>query len=78
VLGVLLMALIGSVGIDLSKLTTGMGDIGVLMSGKLYPVVTAPGLISRAVIVVVIAAIASLYPAWQASRQEPAKALHHV
>jgi ABC-type lipoprotein release transport system permease subunit len=26
----------------------------------------------------VIAAIASLYPAWQASRREPAQALHHV
>ncbi len=34
--------------------------------------------ISRGVIVAVIAAIASLYPAWQASRKEPAAALHHV
>jgi ABC-type lipoprotein release transport system permease subunit len=73
-----LIALLGSVGIDLGKLTTGMGEIGVLMSGKLYPVITLPGLISRAFVVVVIAAIASLYPAWQASRKEPAKALHHV
>jgi ABC-type lipoprotein release transport system permease subunit len=76
--GVALIALIGSVGINLGKLTTGMGEIGVLMSGKLYPVITLPDLISRAIIVVVIAAIASLYPAWQASRKEPAKALHHV
>jgi len=76
--GVALIALIGSAGIDLGKLTTGMGEIGVLMSGKLYPVITLPDLISRAIIVVVIAAIASLYPAWQASRKEPAKALHHV
>ncbi len=25
-----------------------------------------------------IAALASLYPAWQASRKEPAAALHHI
>ena len=76
--GFLLIALIGSAGIDLSKMTTGMGEVGVLMSGKLYPVITAADLFSRAVIVVVIAALASLYPAWQASRREPAQALHHV
>ena len=76
--GFLLIALIGSAGIDLSKMTTGMGEVGVLMSGKLYPVITAADLFSRAVIVVVIAAIASLYPAWQASRKEPSQALHHV
>ena len=73
-----LIALMGSVGIDLSKMTTGMGEVGVLMSGKLYPVVTLPDLISRGIIVVIIASIASLYPAWQASRKEPAQALHHV
>jgi len=77
-IGFLLIALIGSAGLDLSKMTTGMGEVGVLMSGKLYPVITAAGLFSRAVLVVVIAAIASLYPAWQASRKEPSKALHHV
>jgi ABC-type lipoprotein release transport system permease subunit len=77
-LGLLFIALLGSVGIDLSKMTANMGEVGVLMSGKLYPIVTAPDLISRAVLVVVIAALASLYPAWQASRKEPSKALHHV
>jgi ABC-type lipoprotein release transport system permease subunit len=77
-LSLLFIALIGTVGIDLSKMTTGMGEIAVLMSGKLYPVVTAAGLISRGILVVIIAALASLYPAWQASRKEPSKALHHV
>ena len=77
-LGYLLIALMGNVGLDLSNMTSGMGDVGVLMSGKLYPVVTAADLVGRGVIVVVIAAIASLYPAWQAARKEPAQALHHV
>ena len=73
-----LIALMGSAGLDFSKLTTGMGEVGVLMSGKIYPTITAADLIIRAILVVVIAAIASLYPAWQASRKEPSKALHHV
>ena len=77
-LGLLFIALLGSAGIDLSNLTSGMGEVGVLMSGKLYPVITAADLISRAVLVVAIAALASLYPAWQASRKEPSLALHHV
>jgi ABC-type lipoprotein release transport system permease subunit len=77
-LGLLCIALIGTAGIDLSNMTAGLGEMAVLMSGKLYPIVTAAGLISRAILVVIIAALASLYPAWQASRKEPSKALHHV
>ena len=77
-LGLLFIALLGNAGIDLSKMTAGMGEVAVLMSGKLYPTITAADLFSRAILVVVIAALASLYPAWQASRKEPSKALHHV
>ncbi len=77
-LGLILIAAMGQVGIDLSSFTTGMGDVGALMGSRLYPVITVADLLSRAVLVVVIAAIASLYPAWQASRKEPAQALHHV
>jgi ABC-type lipoprotein release transport system permease subunit len=55
-----------------------MGEVGVLMSGKIYPTITAADLFTRALLVVIIAAIASLYPAWQASRKEPSQALHHV
>ena len=76
--GLLFIALMGSAGLDFSKMTTGMGEVGVLMSGKIYPTITATDLIIRFAIVVIIAAIASIYPAWQASRKEPAKALHHV
>jgi ABC-type lipoprotein release transport system permease subunit len=35
-------------------------------------------LLGRALTVAIIAALASLYPAWQASRKEPAEALHYV
>jgi len=77
-LGFALLAVLGTVGIDFSKFASGMGDLGALMGNKLYPSITVDVLISRAVLVVIITAIASLYPAWQASRKEPAQALHHV
>ncbi len=77
-LGFALLAMLGTVGIDFSKFASGLGDLGALMGSKLYPSITLDVLISRAVLVVVITAIASLYPAWQASRKEPAQALHHV
>lgn len=78
VLGFLLMSLVGNTGVDLSKMTSGLGEISALMGSRLYPVTTLVDLLSRGVLVVIIAAIASLYPAWQASRREPAEALHHV
>lgn len=77
-LGFALIAVMGSVGLDFSKFTSGLGDLGALMGNKLYPSITLAALFSRAVLVVVITAIASIYPAWQASRKEPAQALHHV
>lgn len=75
--GALLLGLVGQIGIDLSSVS-GMGEVGALLGNRLYPVITLADLLSRGVLVVVIAAVASLYPAWQAARREPAQALHHV
>jgi len=77
-LGLLLLGLVGQLGgIDLS-FASGMGEVGALMGDRLYPSVTPLGVISRGLAVAVIATLASLYPAWQAARKEPAEALHHV
>lgn len=76
-LGALLLAWVGQVGINLSS-ASNIGGVMALLGDRLYPVITAGDLLSRGVLVIVIAAIASLYPSWQASRQEPAQALHHV
>ena len=76
-LGALLLGWLAQVGISLSG-ASGMGEVMALMGDRLYPTITLADLLSRGVLVIVIAAIASLYPAWQASRQEPAHALHHV
>ncbi len=77
VVGSLLLALTGQVGIDLG-FASGMGEIGALMGDRLYPSVPLAGILSRGLVVAFIAMLASLYPAWQASRKEPAEALHHV
>jgi ABC-type lipoprotein release transport system permease subunit len=76
-LGGLLTWSVGQVGIGFAGVS-GMGEIGALMGDRLYPSLSAGTLISRAVLVVAISSLASLYPAWQASRKEPALALHHL
>lgn len=76
-LGGLLMGVLSRVGIDFS-FGAGLGEITALMGDRLYPAITVGGVISRGVIVILIAALASFYPAWQAARKEPADALHHV
>jgi ABC-type lipoprotein release transport system permease subunit len=76
-LGAMLIGVVGKVGIDLSA-ASGMGEVMALMGNRLYPSITLAGLLSRGALVIFIAAVASLYPAWQASRTEPAQALHHV
>lgn len=72
-----LLAWIGSVGIDLSMMSD-MGEISALMGSRLYPFVPPATYLNRGITVAIITALASIYPAWQASRKEPAEALHHV
>lgn len=55
-----------------------MGEITALMGSSLLPAVSPGTILGRGLAVALIAALASLYPAWQAARQEPAEALHHV
>jgi ABC-type lipoprotein release transport system permease subunit len=48
------------------------------MGDRLYPYITFSDFLGYFFAVIIIAALASLWPAWQASRNEPAEALHHV
>jgi ABC-type lipoprotein release transport system permease subunit len=48
------------------------------MGNRIFFDLSAELLLQRALVVIIIAALASLYPAWQASRREPAEALHYV
>jgi putative ABC transport system permease protein len=76
VLGGLVVGGVGQVGIKLS--IAEMGEMMALLGDRLYPTLRIDLLLGRALTVAVIAALASLYPAWQASRREPAEALHYV
>ncbi|MBL7065991.1 MAG: ABC transporter permease [Anaerolineae bacterium] len=83
VLGGVIVAHYGRVGIDWMALYGGMdmGEVSPLiglMGDRLYLRIGIDVLAGRALTVGVIAALASLYPAWQASRREPAEALHYV
>jgi ABC-type lipoprotein release transport system permease subunit len=83
VLGGAIGAYLGRVGIDWAAIFGGMdlsefGEVYGLMGDRLYVRIGIGVLVRRALTVGVIAALASLYPAWQASRREPAEALHYV
>jgi putative ABC transport system permease protein len=77
VLGGLVVSAVGKVGIEFSSVAE-MGEMMALMGDRLYPRLAINLLLGRAVTVAIIAALASLYPAWRASRREPAEALHYV
>lgn len=77
-LGTLVLVALNQMGgLDFS-FASGMGEIGALMATRIYFSFSLPGILSRGLMVAIIAALAALYPAWQAARQEPARALHHL
>ena len=75
--GVTLLGYYSQVGIDISFMS-GFGEVTALMGDRIYPSIPLDVVINRAITVVIIVMLASLYPALQASRKEPAEALHHV
>lgn len=77
ILGGALVWVVAQVGIDYS-VASGMGEITALMGDRLYPSISVLDVIWRGIAVMIIAALASLFPAWQASRKEPAEALHYI
>lgn len=77
VMGTALNGLLGIVGLDYSKFT-GMTSYMALITGRVYPTLALGSLLSRGLPVLIIAVLASLYPAREASRHEPAEALHYV
>ncbi len=68
---------VAQVGIDLGY-AEGAGGMVALLGDRLYPAYSWAVAVNRGLAVVLIAALASLYPAWQATRKEPAQALHHI
>ena len=64
-------------GFDLT-FAQGMGDITALMGDAIFANINFISIARFGVVVAGMAALASLFPAWQASRKEPAETLHYV
>ena len=77
VMGLMINISLMQVGMDYSQFA-GVTDYMALISGKIYPTLGVSKLLMRAVIILVIAALAALIPAVIASKREPSEALHHV
>jgi putative ABC transport system permease protein len=76
-LGGLILAYLGQVGFAWN-VSSEVSEMAALLGDRIYPQVGLDLLLQRALTVAIIAALASLYPAWQASKREPAEALHYV
>lgn len=76
-LGLALNGTIGLVGVDYSRFS-GLTDYMALINGRVYPSLALGSVLSRGLPVLIVAILASLYPAREASRREPAGALHYV
>lgn len=77
VLGGAIVLAIGQVGWDMGAANEA-GQATALMGSVLYPVLESGPLVTRTITVLIIAALASLYPAWRAANSQPAEALHYV
>jgi ABC-type lipoprotein release transport system permease subunit len=77
ILGYAINGVVGLVGLDFSSYTN-MTAYTALLTGRVYPSMEFGSILSRGLPVVIITILAALYPAREASRHEPAEALHYV
>jgi ABC-type lipoprotein release transport system permease subunit len=77
VLGTLINGILGIVGLDYSQFAN-LTEYTALISGSIYPQLVPLKVLQHSLTVAIIAALAALYPAIQASQREPAEALHYV
>lgn len=77
VLGTTVNGIFSVVGLDYSQFAN-LTEYTALISGSIYTQVVPLKVLQHALTVAVIAALAALYPAIQASHHEPAEALHYV
>jgi ABC-type lipoprotein release transport system permease subunit len=78
--GLLVAALAQSGGFYIGNLSEsgGSAEVYALMGDRLYPAFSMSTALGYVLLVTIISAIASFFPAWQASHKEPAEALHHI
>jgi ABC-type lipoprotein release transport system permease subunit len=76
-LGLCINTLLGRVGFDYSQFAS-LTEYTALISGRVYPTLGMERLLQRVLTALVVAVLASLYPAREAAHNEPAIALHYV
>lgn len=77
VLGMIFTGVFSVVGFDYTQFAD-LTEYTALISGRIYTQVVPMKILQHALTVAIISAIAALYPAMEASRREPAEALHYV
>ena len=77
ILGTTVNGIFSVVGLDYSQFAS-LTEYTALISGSIYTQLVPLKVLQHAITVAVIAALAALYPAIQASHREPAEALHYV
>jgi len=77
VLGTTINGIFSVVGMNYSQFAD-LTEYTALISGSIYTQLVPLKVLQHAITVAVIAALAALYPAMEASRREPAEALHYV
>lgn len=77
VLGTIINGTFGIVGMDYTQFAE-LTEYTALINGRIYTQLVPMKILQHAVTVAFISAIAALYPAMEASRREPAEALHYV
>ena len=77
VLGLSFNAMMMAVGLDFTAFS-GMTSYTALITDKVYPSWGVGKLLSRALTVAIIAALAAVIPAHEAAQRDPAEALHYV
>jgi ABC-type lipoprotein release transport system permease subunit len=76
-LGLAFNGLLRIVGLDFTSVS-GVASYTALITGKIYPGWGVSKLLSRALMVAIIAALAAVIPAREAAHRDPAEALHAV
>ena len=77
ILGKLINGVVGIYGLDYSQFAN-LTEYTALINGSIYPQLVPWKVLQHALTVAIIAALAAVYPALEASRREPAEALHYV
>jgi ABC-type lipoprotein release transport system permease subunit len=77
IVGLAINISLGRIGLDFAQYAS-ITEYMALISGRVYPSLGMSHAVSRVLTVILIATLAALIPAVEASHREPAEALHSV